>query len=108
MWQTGHQWLQYDGAPAYHSNIVTRYLHATQTHVLPHLAYSPDVAPCNYWLFSCVKCHLKGQRFQDIHKLRHILDNVLRAIPREQFECALNKLVSHWQACIQANGDYFE
>ncbi len=108
MWMTGRWWLQHDGAPAHRANIVTRYLRATQTCVLPHPAYSPDVTPCDYWLFARIKRHLKGQRFQDINELRRTVNNVMRDIPREQFEYAINKLVPRWRACVAAQGNYFE
>jgi histone-lysine N-methyltransferase SETMAR len=29
--------------------------------VLAHPPYSPDLAPCDYWLFSCVKEHIRGK-----------------------------------------------
>jgi hypothetical protein len=32
--------------------------------VLAHPPYSPDFAPCDYWLFSHVKEHLWGKRFE--------------------------------------------
>jgi hypothetical protein len=31
--------------------------------VLAHPPYSPDLAPCDYWLFSCVKEHIRGKWF---------------------------------------------
>jgi hypothetical protein len=34
--------------------------------VFPHPPYSPDVAPCDIFLFSLLKLALKGSRFDDI------------------------------------------
>jgi histone-lysine N-methyltransferase SETMAR len=31
--------------------------------VLAHLPYSPDLAPCDYWLFLCVKEHFPCRQF---------------------------------------------
>jgi hypothetical protein len=33
--------------------------------VVPHLPYSPDLAPCDFFLFPRLKSTLKGKRFQD-------------------------------------------
>ena len=32
--------------------------------------YSPDLAPCNFWLFSKLKLPLKGKRFQTISEIQ--------------------------------------
>ena len=34
----------------------------------PH--YSPDLAPCNFWLFPLLKSPLKGKGFQIIHEIQ--------------------------------------
>jgi hypothetical protein len=34
--------------------------------MVPHWPYSPDVAPCNIFLFPRLKSTLKGKRFQDV------------------------------------------
>ena len=36
--------------------------------------YSPDLAPCDFWLFPKLKSPLKGKRFQTIHKIQ---DNII-------------------------------
>ena len=32
--------------------------------------YSPDLVPCNFWLFPKLKSPLKGKRFQTIHEIQ--------------------------------------
>ena len=32
----------------------------------PHTPYSPDLAPCDFWLFPKVKMTMKGKRFESI------------------------------------------
>ena len=39
------------------------------THVT-QLPYSPDLAPCNFWLFPKLKSPLKGKRFQTIDEIQ--------------------------------------
>ncbi len=70
MWMMGRWYLQHDGAPAHRANLVINYLRQNHTQVLTHPAYSPDVTPADYWLFSRVKKHLKGRHFADMHELR--------------------------------------
>jgi hypothetical protein len=37
---------------------------------LDHPSYSPDLAPCDFWLFPKLKTALKGHRFSDIVTFR--------------------------------------
>ena len=44
------QWhFQQDNAPVHNSILVTHYL---TINTVPHRPYSPDLAPCDFWLFS--------------------------------------------------------
>jgi hypothetical protein len=38
---------------------------------LDHPPYSPDLAPCDFWLFPELKTALKGCRFDDISDIQH-------------------------------------
>ena len=38
-------------------------------------AYSPDLAPCDFWLFPKLKSPLKGKRFQTINKIQENMRN---------------------------------
>jgi hypothetical protein len=38
--------------------------------VVLHPPYSPDLAPCNFFLFPRLKGTLKGKRFQDVAKIQ--------------------------------------
>ena len=37
--------------------------------VCPHPPYSPDLAPCDFWLFPKVKITMKGKRFESIQDI---------------------------------------
>jgi hypothetical protein len=38
--------------------------------VVPHPPYSPDLAPCDFFLFPRLKSSLKGKRFQDVAEIQ--------------------------------------
>jgi hypothetical protein len=38
--------------------------------VIPHPPYSPDLAPCDIFLFSKMKLKLKGRRFDAIEEIK--------------------------------------
>jgi hypothetical protein len=37
--------------------------------MVPHPPYSPDLAPCDFFLFSTLKRTLKGKRLQDVAEI---------------------------------------
>jgi hypothetical protein len=54
------------GSPAHTALSVQRFLAAKNMAVVPHAPYSPDLAPCDFFLFPRMKSKLKGCRFQDV------------------------------------------
>ncbi|GFS16472.1 transposase [Elysia marginata] len=52
---------------------------------LPHPAYSPNLAPCDFWLFPILKDRLAGRKFDRIQDLTETVNSELRTIPEEDF-----------------------
>jgi hypothetical protein len=64
--------------------------------------YSPDMAPCDFWLFLRLKTPLKGFRF-DSHE--DIIKNVmtkLHTIPRQAFQKCFQQWKDHWAECMES------
>ena len=59
-----HVRLLLDNAPAHTSAIVTAFLKKEKITVLPHPPYSPDLAPCDFFLFPKLKAFLAGRKYQ--------------------------------------------
>ena len=76
--------------------------------VLEQPPYSPDLAPCDFFLFPRLKKVIKGTRFQDSETIKTDGTRELRLIPEESFQ----KCVEAWQRRlekrIRAQEDYFE
>jgi len=62
--------LHHANASAHSAHAVKEFLAKTKTTVLSHPPYSPDLAPCDYFLFPKPKFKLKGMRFEDITSSR--------------------------------------
>ena len=58
-----HVRLLHDNAPAHTSTIVTAFLKKEKVTVLPHPQYSPDLAPCDFFLFPKLKAFLAGRKY---------------------------------------------
>jgi hypothetical protein len=53
---------------------------------MDHPPYSPDLAPCDFWLFPKLKNALKGQRFADVSDTQRNVKTLLRGIPENDFQ----------------------
>ena len=67
---------------------------------VPHPPYSPDVAPCDFWLFP----KLRGCRYETIEEMNEALTKVIDTLTQED----LQKLSEQYKKCIAARGDYLE
>ena len=54
--------ILHDNASAHKTGAVTQYLSENRITTLPNTAYSPDLAPCDFWLFPKLKELLAGNK----------------------------------------------
>ena len=71
---------------------------------VPQPPYSPDLAPCDFWLFP----KLTVCRFETIEEMKEAVTNVIDTLTHEDFRGALQRLLERYNKCIAAGGDYFE
>ena len=70
---------------------------------VPHRPYSPDVAPCDFWLFP----KLRGCRFETIEEMKEAVTKVIDTLTQEDFLRAFQNLLERYKG-IATGGDYFE
>ena len=108
LWETRSWLLHHDIAPAHNALGIQELLAKNNIAVLEQPPYSPDLAPCDFFLFSKLKKVIKGTPFQDSEAIKTAVTRELQAIPEESFQ----EFVEAWQRrlekCIQAQEDYFE
>ena len=100
--------LQHDNAPAHTALPVRQFLAIKQTTVLEHPAFSPDLAPSDFFLFLMIKEILKGRHFGDIDDIRSNTTVALKAISQNQSQNCFEGWTRHWHRCIASQGEYFE
>ena len=104
LFKSGQWHFQQDNAPVHHSIFVTDYLSKMGIKTVPHLSYSPDLAPCYFWLFP----KLRGCRYETIEKMKEAVIKVIDTLIQEDFHGALQKLLEWYNKSIAAGRDYFE
>ena len=79
------QWhFHLDNAPVHNSIVITDYLTKMGIKTVPHPPYSPDLAPCDFWLFP----KLRGCRYETIKEMKEAVTKVIDALTQEDFHGA--------------------
>ena len=70
---------------------------------VPHPPYSPDRAPCDFWLFP----KLRDCRYETIEEMKEAVTKVIDTLTQEDLYGDFQKLLERYK-CIAAGGDYFD
>ena len=81
---------------------------AKNTVIMPWPPYSPDLAPCDFFLLPRVKRPMKGRRFATIEEIKSESLRDLRDIPKSAYQKCFEDWKKRWHKCIISEGDYFE
>ena len=100
--------LHHDNEPAHSSNFVQQFLSKHSIALLRQPPYSPDIAPCDFWLFPKLKKPLKGQRFDYKTTVENNVTRELKAIPNSEFPDCFENWKHRCNRVIQSSRDYFE
>jgi hypothetical protein len=75
LWREQTWLLHHDNAPSYTSVLTQHFLAKLKTAAIPHLPYSPHLAPCAFLLLQKMK--LKGRRFDTTEEIQTESQRVL-------------------------------
>ncbi|TND00015.1 MAG: mariner transposase [Bacteroidetes bacterium] len=100
--------LHHDNASAHTAKSTVNFLRKRRVKLLSHPPYSPDLVPCNFWLFPKVKKMLRGRRFQSEKELKTAVKIALNSISKREFRDCFKKWFERMQRCIDHQGRYFE
>ena len=76
--------------------------------VIDHPPYSPDLSPCDDFLFPKLKTAMKGAFYNDFLTIQAAATQVLKNIPKTEFKKSMDKLVDRSKRCFELNGSHFE
>ena len=79
-----------------------------QIFVIDHPPYSPDLSPCDYFLFPKLKTAIKGAFYDNVSTIQAAVTQVLKNVPKTDFKKSMDKLVDRSKRCIELNGSYFK
>jgi histone-lysine N-methyltransferase SETMAR len=76
--------------------------------VLPHPAYSPDLAPSDYHLFHGLKTFLRDKNFKTREDIEKVVLGYFNSKNDEFFWRGIHDLPNRWEKVIANDGNYFD
>ena len=95
-----------DNARPHTSNQTKQYMTDNNMIRMEHPAYSPDLAPCDYYLFGHLKDHFADAVFEDEADAVRQISAWLRSISQRDRIAAFQEWMRRLQRCIDVDGDY--
>jgi transposase len=107
LWRNG--WILYqENAPTHNTLSVKQFLANKNIAVLEHPPYSPDLSPCDFYLFPEIKSVLKGTHFMSVENVKAKKAEILNSLTEHD----LRNCFEHWQhlmqLCVNSERNYFE
>jgi hypothetical protein len=72
--------LHHDNAPSHTSILTQQFLAKYKMAAIPHPLYSPDLAPCDFFLLPKMKFKLKGRKFDTTEEIQAESQRVLDSL----------------------------
>ena len=101
--------LLHDNASSHKCEVVKFFFLASEkVKVLNHPPYSPDLSPCDVFLFPRLKKMLSGNKYTSRSSHGSAIYQCLQQIPKENYLSAFHNWVKRLQKCVSVKGEYFE
>ena len=97
--------LHHDNASTDTAAVTLDFLATSDVLLVTHPPYSPDLAPCDWFLFLSVKWQLKGKQFQNAEDARAFFEGVIFDIPQSTWSGVIDSWFERMVKCVQAEGE---
>ncbi|UYV74896.1 hypothetical protein LAZ67_12001710 [Cordylochernes scorpioides] len=108
LWKNKNWLLRHDNAPAHTSLLVRDFLAKNNTLMMPQPPYSPDLDPCDFFLFPKLKRSMKGRRYATLDEIKTASKEELKIFLKNDFMKCFEDWKNPWHKCIISHGDYSE
>lgn len=100
--------LQQDNAKPHTSKRTSEKVNELGFEILPHPAYSPDLAPSDYYLFRSMAHFLRGRRFANDEEVRNGCKEFFYSKEPAWYRKGIEMLAERWVKTIDYDGMYFD
>ena len=99
--------LHFDNASTHTSKKTKEKIKTMKLRILEHPSYSPDLAPCDFFLFGYLKETLRGIEINDEKECYEIVVEKLNQISKEVYKKVFLEWIKRLKWVISNNGDYY-
>lgn len=100
--------LHFDNARPHTARKVTQFMEEHHMKKAPQPAYSPDIAPSDFFLFGYLKNKLQGEHFDSVDSLYESVIEIFNEIPKTTLQATFQEWERRLDEIIQNNGEYTE
>ena len=100
--------LHHGNAPACTAAATREFLASEGVQVMSHPPYSPDLAPCDFFLFPHVKKQLRGTRYDSPQHATPAFTRAVDSVDKVTWSEVWKSWFQRMARCIEAQGGYFE
>lgn len=105
---TGTIHLHHDNAPPHRSSNVQLFLQEQHIDLVSHPPYSPDLSPCDFFLFPRLKSALAGKKFESRQSVSRAVSDALSLLTQNDFVSCFSDWKLRLKKCIEVEGEYLE
>lgn len=98
--------LHHDNARPHTAKLTKSVIEKMDWEILPHPAYSPDLAPTDFHLFRSLSNAMRGISFDDDAHLKNWLEEFFSSKTSDFFKRGIQKLPCRWEEVISSGGQY--
>ena len=100
--------LLHDNTSSHKCEVVKSFLASEKVKVLNHPSYSPDLSPCDFFLFPRLKKMFSGNKYTSRSSLGSAIYQCLQQISKKDYLSAFRDWVERLQKCVSVKEEYFE
>lgn len=107
--QIAKNWILHHDNTSHHCALsVMEYFTANKITVLPQPLFSPDLSPCDFFLYHMLNNRIKCHHFETIDDMQKGVTEALKDLTVKNFKTSFEEWQDRWKRCIRSDGDYFE
>ncbi|UYV83425.1 hypothetical protein LAZ67_23000967 [Cordylochernes scorpioides] len=96
LWKNKNWLLHHDNTPAHTSLLVRDFLAKNNTLIMSQPPYSPDLAPCDFFLFPKLKRPMKGRRYATLDEIKTVSKEELKKVLKNDFLKCFEDWKNRW------------
>ena len=100
--------LQQDNARVHTCKVAMDAVERNRYELIPHPAYSPDLAPSAFFLFPNLKKDIRGLHFRSDEEVATAVEEWVNGKDPDFFSSGLMALEHCWSKCITLEGNYIK